>query len=374
MIRILYVVGSLEVGGAERQLVELCTRLDRRIFDPRVVTLGPPGPLAAEIRSAGGTVISLRSSRRNAAGAKDPRRALSAVRGVWRLRRIISEFRPAVVHAFLTEAAVVAAAASRGARAPALIVAKRSLVRSISAMPFFFPLVAFANRRAQRIHVNSRAVGEDVIAREGADPDRIQLIYNGVDTNRFFPPAARPWRPERRVGMMANFIPYKGHVDVLAAFARVSARVPGLQLHLFGRPGPSSETVRAAVESSGLASRVHFRGLAANPAEALRELDVLVSASHEEGFSNAILEAMSTGLPIVATSVGGSVEQLEDRVSGMLVPPDRPEALEQALERILRDDKFAERIGAAARQRVLSQFSVEKMVEQTARMYQDVAG
>ncbi len=372
-IGLLYVVGSLEVGGAERQIVELCRRLDSDRFSPEVATLGMSGAMAAGLKESGVRVYAFRATSRVLRSARDPRRAISALRGVFRLRKLIRQRRPAILHAFLPEACVVAAAATKKNGPPSLIVAKRSLVETISWAPPYLALARFANRRAGVIHVNSEAVRRDVIAREGGPREKVRLVYNGVDTGRFRSPAEPRPGPRARVGMLANFIAYKGHREILQAVNTLHLDFPFLELWLWGRDGPSSGALAELCRAWGLESRVRFLGVVEDPAEALRQVDVFVSASYAEGFSNSILEAMATGLPVIATAVGGSVEQVEDGKTGVLVPPRDPEALRKALKAVISDDAFAARLGLAARRRAVERFSVERMVRDMASLYEDLA-
>jgi len=368
--KILFVIGSLDIGGAERQIVELCTRLDPARYAPAVATLGSAGALAPLLERREIRVFPLGLSSANKR-RRALRRAFSAIRATRSLRALIGRFDPQIVHAYLLESAVVAAAAC-SRRRTRLVIAKRALVESITESSFFMPLVRFANARADVIHVNSQAVAEDVVRKERAERAKIRLTYNGVDASRFRPTAERPWRPAVRVGMMANFIPYKGHADVLGAFALLAARFPALELWLWGRFGPMVPQLEASAVRGGFRERVHFQGLTEDPAAAYHQLDIFVSASHEEGFSNSILEAMACGLPIVATQVGGSVEQIENDRSGLLVPPRRPSALAEALARLVDDPLLAERLGQEARRRISECFSLEAMVTATSRVYDEL--
>jgi glycosyltransferase involved in cell wall biosynthesis len=173
--------------------------------------------------------------------------------------------------------------------------------------------------------------------------------------------------------MMANFIPYKGHREAVEALDRVRRDFPAVELWLWGRDGASAPGVKKLCRDLGLDDRIRFLGLAHDPADALRQLDIFLSASHEEGFSNSILEAMATGLPVVATSVGGTAEQIEHGETGLLVSPGDSQALSEALRKLLSDETLARRLGSAARFRAVDHFSVERMVHEMARLYEEIA-
>ena len=368
--RIAYVIGTLEVGGAERQLLELATRLSRERWDPMVYSLVAGGPLEEAFARAG---IAIRSLRRGAllnTPRMAPRRAISGALAAAHLWADLKRSKPSVLHAYLPEACAVAAAAVP--KGIPLIVSKRSLRASLYRLPWVPYMERFSNRRAARIVVNSKAVALDVEAKEGAPSEKIRLVYNGVDVERFCPSPGRRAGP-LRVGMLANFIPYKGQCLAIEAFARVASSCES-ELVLWGRGGPYSEACRRRARDLGVSERVRFPGQAEDPAGALRDLDVLVSASTEEGFSNSILEAMATGLPVVATAVGGTPEQLEGGRTGLVVPPGDPDALAEGMRRLLTDAALRRRLGESARGEVSRRFSMAAMIAGTERIYDELLG
>lgn len=379
-LRILIAVGTLEVGGAERQILEICRRLAGRGFEFHVVSKFDRGPLAEPLRQAGAILHPL-STRFSAPNPSLLVRARNFARSVWRLRRLLSRIRPTVVHAYLFETSVISAAARWPRRRPPLVISKRSLVKWIARYPVYFPLARWTNRRVDRILANSDAVRRDAIQKEGVAAGKIEVIHNGVDTERFRPSRADPelaaslGLPRGRlvVGMIANLHRYKGHAEVLAAAAVLAKERKEFTLLFVGRDGNASEEVRRLVSELRLGHRIVFAGERADPERILNLFDAFVSASHEEGFSNSILEAMACGRPIVATSVGGSVEQIENEVGGLLVPPRDPEALARALGRLLQDDGLRERLGRAARERAVSHFSLDRLCDRMANLYREVA-
>ena len=374
--RVLVAINTLEVGGAERQILETCRSLGGREFRFDVVTTGEEGPLADDLRKAGARVHSLAVGGRSSGRAG---RALRLALSIPRFRSLVKELRPNLVHSYLPEMSVVAAATRRRGGSPPLILSKRSLVRWIARDPFYFPLARWINRRADVILANSEAVRQDAIAKEGADPRRIRVIYNGVDAERYCPgppeetlareigfPAGIPV-----IGMVANLSGYKGHADVLAAAAILRGQGLDFTLVFVGREGNASDAVRRQIAEAGLAERVRFAGTRPDIPRLLRLFDVFVSASHEEGFSNAVLEAMASGRAVVATSVGGTVEQIEDGKNGLLVKSEDPATLAMALGRLLRDPDSRLRLGTAARENVLERFSLQRLARQMASLYRE---
>ncbi|NQT13916.1 MAG: glycosyltransferase, partial [Planctomycetes bacterium] len=126
------------------------------------------------------------------------------------------------------------------------------------------------------------------------------------------------------------------------------------------------------IETAGLGGRVELKGCVDDVASFLAELDVAVLTSHSEGLSNAILEYMAAGRPIVATAVGGNVELIEDEISGLLVPPGDPESVARAIDRLLRDPALGARLGAAARSRVVRRNSFDAVTRRHEAFFRHV--
>jgi sugar transferase (PEP-CTERM/EpsH1 system associated) len=192
----------------------------------------------------------------------------------------------------------------------------------------------------------------------------VTQIYNGVDTQAFAPLGDGAATRARLgvdphafvVGTVGRLDPIKDHPSLLAAFARVRADEPGAVLLVVG-DGPERERLAAAAGPG-----VRLLGSRTDVPALLRALDVFVLCSHNEGISNTLLEAMATGLPIVATRVGGNPELVRDGESGTLVPPAAPDALAAAMLRYRRDAALASAHGADARRDVVDRFGVAAMV------------
>ncbi|HEY6052199.1 MAG TPA: glycosyltransferase, partial [Thermoanaerobaculia bacterium] len=278
--RILVAVGSLEVGGAERQIVEIARLLQGPEFDFRVVTTAGGGPLEEPLRRTGAAMQAL-SPAGTALPASKVERGRRAVRNALRLREVIRAWRPDVLHAYMTETSAVAAAARWPHRRPFFIFSKRSLVQWIARDRIYYPLVRWTNARCDLILANSNAVRDEAIAKEGVSAEKIRVVYNGVDTD-LYAPGPRPETLARElgipenatvIGMVANLHLYKGHLEVLTALSRIDAS-SDVRLLFVGREGNASEAVREAVARLGLAARVLFAGPRSDIPDLLRLMDV----------------------------------------------------------------------------------------------------
>jgi sugar transferase (PEP-CTERM/EpsH1 system associated) len=218
----------------------------------------------------------------------------------------------------------------------------------------------------------------------GIPPARVTQIYNGVDTGRFHPRggAARPgWdgsplAPDSLViGTAGRMETVKDQATLVRAFLcllkTAPALAPRLRLALIGA-GPLREECRALLEAAGAADLAWLPGERDDIPDILRGFDVFVLPSISEGASNTILEAMATGLPVVATDVGGNPELVEHGRTGLLVPAGDPVSMAQAIARYLQDPDLRAAHGAAGRARVESHFSMRSMIENYIAVYQSV--
>lgn len=212
----------------------------------------------------------------------------------------------------------------------------------------------------------------------GVPNERVTQIYNGVDSHRFRPGEAGlphgDFGDPRNVviGTVGQLRPEKNQGMLVDAFARLVAQgheaAGRLRLVVVGN-GPEENDLERRVAEAGIADRVWLAGARNDIPELLRALDLFALPSKTEGISNTILEAMATGLPVVATDVGGNAELIVDGATGTLVPADDPDAMADALWRYARDPQRRSEHGSAARRRVLERFSLETMVDAYTRVY-----
>jgi glycosyltransferase involved in cell wall biosynthesis len=377
---ILAVTHDLDVGGTEHHLVRVLPALAEAGLRPFVYSLTSRLALAPRLRDAGVEVISPPG-----APARDdrPRRSRDPVLlpfAVARLWRLIRARRPDVVHLFMPAAYLLGG--------PCALLAGRSTVmsrRNLNRYQGKRPILGWLERRLHRRIAaalgNSRAVVAELAA-EGVPPERLGLIYSGIDVGAF---ARLPPRAEvrRRLGVaptalvfttLANLIPYKGHDDLLDALAGISAGLPPEWVLLCaGRDDGAGPALRARASALGLADRVRWLGLRDDVPELLSASDLGILASHEEGFSNSVLEGMAAGLPMIVSDVGGNAEAVEHGVSGWVVPPRAPAALGAAIQTLSRDPARRRRLGDAARARVAQAFTLDCCVARYRRVYELVA-
>ena len=214
----------------------------------------------------------------------------------------------------------------------------------------------------------------------GIDQRRVAQICNGVDVSRFSAATAGhpqaipgcPFQPDAHfiVGTVGRLQPEKDQTTLVRAFAHALQQRSQLRLVLAG-DGPLRTAVEAEVDALGLRGKVWLAGMRSDVPVVLKGLHVFVLPSRAEGISNTILEAMASGLPVLATSVGGNPELVVDGETGLLVPPADPQAMADALVAMASEGRHVA-MGVAGRERVTQQFSLQAMVRSYQALYDEL--
>jgi glycosyltransferase involved in cell wall biosynthesis len=367
--RVLYVVDHLKVGGAQTHLVELLTRLDRGRFLPAVCALKKHGDLVGTVQDLGVPV--------HDGGLGHTLAGAGGVRVVWRLARLLRAERVDLAHAYLFHPNVVTPVAARLAGTRAVVVSKRSLDR--------YPgrgerlAVRLGNRLASRVLVNAEAIGRFVAGEEGCPTAKMVLVPNGVsDETLGFTGDRLAMRrqlgllPDAPVAIALSRLAWKKGVrHLVEATPRLLEAVPNAYVLIAG-DGDLRDELATQARTLGVAERVRFLGTRRDALDLLHAADVFVMPSVVEGMSNALLEAMAVGLPVVATEVGGMPEVVVDGETGLLVPPADPERLSAALAKLLLAPELGREMGSAGRRRIEQRYRVEQMVRGVERLYDEL--
>jgi glycosyltransferase involved in cell wall biosynthesis len=351
--RIALVIGQLGYGGAEGQLFHLASALASGPLPPIVYCLSDRmEPHGRRLQEQGITV-------RHIADGSDATRTVA-------LTRWLRADSPDVVHSFLYIANRYAFLGTRFAGCRSLITSARNCKRESRLTHWLLDRAAF--RASASIVCNSETVARYIARIYGAPIDRAAVVYNGVDIARFHPPCGpRAERPPT-IGLVGRVTAQKNPDLFLAAASALLRRRPECRFLVVG-DGDALPKARQAAERLGLADAVSFAGARLDVAEMLHELDVLWLTSSWEGTPNAILEAMASGVPVVAADVGACREVIEDRHTGYLVAPGAPEGFVKRTAALLADPTTATRLAAHARERVAARFSIERMVRATSDLY-----
>ena len=220
----------------------------------------------------------------------------------------------------------------------------------------------------------SEQVRQHAISTDGISPERAHTVYNGLTLNMEQTPPPRLTASAATITTIGNIRRVKGHDLFIHAAAQVVTRFPCTNFTIAGdclEPAYLAE-LQALVEHLGLQERFRFVGKITDLAAHLRQSDVFVLPSRSEGFSNALIEAMASGLPVVATDVGGNAEAVQNGVSGLIVPAEDPGALAKALLFLLGNPEEAMRMGAAAREAVEAHFTTAAMMQKTTGIFREL--
>ena len=360
-------ITDLNVGGAERCLVELATRLDRKRFTPIVCCLSPAPPpgettLVPALEAAGVEVVCL--------GA---RKTTDFPWVVARLARLLAGRKPQILQTFLFHANIVGRLAAWLAGMRHVVCGIRVAQRSPA---WRLWLDRMTHRTVARYVCVSRSVA-DFSAKAGRLPaDRLLVIPNGVDLSRFTnvppaDPASFGAAGQRLVTCIGRLDPQKGMAQLLTTAGDWLPRLPDCDLLIVGE-GPLEDGLRRQCREAGIAERVHFAGWRPDIPEILAASSLLVLASAWEGMPNVVLEAMASGLPVVAVAVEG-VEELLGREAGeQTVPYGQRQAFSDAVARILSDPHLAARLGRENRHHTEQNFTIQGMVSAYENLWEQI--
>jgi L-malate glycosyltransferase len=386
-VRVLLLNHTSRVSGAERSMLDVVSGL--RASGVEAVVACPEGPLARRARRLGvpvhvltGTDGSLKLH-----PLHTPRALGELARAGRQLRRLVREQRPDVVHANSIRAGLVAAVAAR-LGAPRPIVHVRDVLPAGALTSLTFRVLS---RSSATLVANSAYTAAAV--RAAVEDAPVRVVRNAVDLARFDPRRYEPRVERARLGLaeddralavIAQLTPWKGQDDAVRTVARVGRREPRVRLLLVGDIVFSSPAtrfdnrsyvacLRRLVAGVGLADSVQFLGAREDVPAILSVLDALLVPSWEEPFGRTVVEGMAMGVPVLATSVGGPAELIDDRRDGLLLPPRSPERWAQALEGLLTDSPARAEMGARARARAVRCWSLEAHVAALRALYDEVA-
>jgi glycosyltransferase involved in cell wall biosynthesis len=365
--RILQVVLSLDTGGTERLVVDICTRLQRR-FAMSVCCLDAPGALAADLTDKGIEVVAFHRP----AGFRP---SLG-----YRIAKVAERIGANIIHCHQYSPFVYGTIAAL--LRPGLKLVFTEHGRLCDRPPSFKrrvvnPVLA---RLPGSLHSVSRALRDSMVA-EGFPRERIAVIHNGIDPGPLPTPADRRnlrrklWIPEDAfvIGTVARLDPVKNLTSLIEAFASVRSSSRHAMLVIVG-DGEEREMLESFAGDLGVLKAVRFLGARPDARRILPAFDVYANSSISEGVSLTILEAMAAGLPVVATRVGGTPEVIENGATGVLVPPRHPARMADALLALSWSGEYRRGLGCGARRSVEARFALDTMVERYAVVYDRLAG
>lgn len=351
-LRVLFLTTSMPVGGAETLLENLVRRLDRTRFAPEIVCLKEPGPLGEKLAAELPMHSQLLANKYD----------LRVLPRLWRLMR--TPRAAAVITVGAGDKMFWGRLAAKLAGVPVIASALHStgwpdgigrLNRLLTAITDAFVGVAAAH-------------GRHLVDIEGFPEHKVHVIYNGVDADRFAPRDAIETRQSLGipndapvVGILAALRPEKNHELFLTGAQRILAQTPAARFVVVG-DGPKRAELEALAAELDVAQAVHFLGTRSDVPELLAACDLVALTSHNEAAPVSILEALSTAVPVVASSVGSVGETVIDGKTGRLFPAGDLDAFATAALELLGDPAERRRLGDAGRQLVVERWSLATMV------------
>lgn len=364
-IRILQIIPTLVRGGAEKQLALLATGLPRDRFDVHVCVLTHTGPLESTLREAEIPLSFI-----------DKRWKIDPF-AYWRLRKEIKRLQPDIVQTWLFAANAYGRQAAMSTDVKHILASERCVDPWKGRVQLSIDRVLA--KRTERIITNSTGVQEFYVER-GLPGEKFVVIPNGI---RPFAPAETTSREAllqelklpaetKLIGAVGRLWPQKRVKDLIWATDLLQCIRDDTHMLVIG-DGPQRWRLERYAEQANVAGKVHFLGERSDVPRILPHLDLLWLASGYEGQSNAVLEGMSAGLPIVASDIPGNRDLVVHEQTGFLVDVGDRGSFAQRAQQLLDNPELAQRLGAAGRQRVLDEFSVEKMVARHASLYEQIA-
>lgn len=382
--RISIIIRSLERGGTETHLLRTLPAIAECGFDIEVFCFERPGELAAKMREQKIRVVTPPFS----GWVRHIPLVFKPITTVWTclffLYYLFSR-NPNIVHFFLPAAYLLLGPISL-LHSSKKVMSRRSLNRYLAKYPKWVRQTEqFLHGKMSLILANSNAVIRELTQTEFVPREKLSLVYNGVpDLTKTICPDVQTVREELGIRketvvflFVANLLPYKGGVDLIKACCLLGDNTSLSSewcLIIVGdnRAGKQHEMEQLAEENS-IRSRLHFVGKQPNIDRYLAIADIGVLVSHEEGFSNFVLEGMSAGIPMIVSDVGGNPEAVVNGVTGMVVPPHNANELATAMSYLIDNRDDADKMGRAAQVRAREEFSIMQSVSGYCQVYQSLA-
>ena len=370
MINIAFIINQMwgSNGGTEGQLLMLLNKLDPSRFRFYLVCLGG----TPWIKTANLPCESFILDHRQLLSFSTPER-------VMRLKRYLVERRVDIAQTFFFDADLFGVTAAHFAHTPVVVASRRNIGHFNDARSYW--MLKRMSKWVDHYLCNSQAAANMVIAREGAPAEKTRVIYNGLDLNRFSTDLSAQRANQRAawgigseeilIGLSAHLRHVKNVPALLHAAARLLPEFSIVKFVVIGE-GPLYRELNESASQLGIAGRFKFVGAVQNIVPCLAAFDIGVLCSHAESFSNALIEYMAAGLPIIASDVGGSGEAISHEKTGLLYAPGSANGLEDGLRRLITNGSLGKKLGATAREVALSKYSQEASLTAHAQFYERV--
>jgi len=364
-IRLMHLVLSLNTGGLEMVVINLLKVMDHRIYTPILCCLEEEGSLIHEVEKLGIKTVVLGKKRK---GIDYPL--------IFRLAKILKQEKIDIIHSHNPTPYFYGTIAGKIANVPAIIYTKhgRNPIRNKRELL----LRRFLSYMTDKIVAVSDDAGNVAINDEKINPEKVVTIFNGIDIDRYqtnIDVASKKHEiglsdDDFVIGIVARLSPEKDHNTLLDAFHIVLDNVDQSVKMVIVGDGILREELEQKAKSISINDKVIFLGERHDVPELLAIFDLFALSSITEGISLTLLEAMATGLPVVATNAGGNTEIVLDNQTGFIVPPKDPNRMAEAIMTIIKNNDMANQMRERGKDRVSKKFSLETMRDQYEQIYQ----
>lgn len=365
MIKICYVIGQLERGGAEKQLYELVRGIDRKIYWPIVCTLNKSGYWSRRLKELDIKVVEINNIRGK----------FNRLLKINRLINLLKEIRPHIVHCYMFTANFYGRLASIVTRTPIIIASKRNAEEVGKDKTSFRMLIdKLLAKYSDGIICNSNSSAINLIKKYGFDRNKIFVVQNGIrkiEIEELSNLYKKVKHINTVVGTIGSLTPRKNQKLFLDMARQILEKTKNsnITFNIIGE-GELREILENDSKISGIESNVKFLGERNDIYNLLMQTDVFVMTSLYEGMPNTIMEAMMAGLPVVASNIGGNNELVVHGKTGFLCDVNDAQAFAKYVLLLIKDKKLSKRMGESGRQRIIREFGIDMMVKKTEEIYQ----
>ena len=362
-IKIIRVVVGLNQGGVQQMIFNLFKGLDKDIFEPIALAIENSGAIGEDIEREGFRVINLGLQRKS----------LSFIKIISELQRVFAMEKPFIVHGSSYYPSVYSRVAAKFAGVPILVSHEHLMFKTKRPKR---QIISHVVSRFTDLHVAvCKSVKEQVIGWYKIPESKVVVVYNGVDTNVFnrtlsIDQAKAKLNMPRDsfiVGYVGRLDPEKGHSYLFQALRKIKEKFK-VRCVLVGT-GRHEDNIKQLAKNYEIFDITEFLGLRRNIADLLSAMDTFVLPSLQEGFPNALIEAMAVGCSVIATNISGINEAVSDWENGLLVPPGNSDALASAIVLLQSNKEARIKISLAARKMVEEQFSLKKHIKKIEELY-----
>lgn len=363
---ILIFIGSLNIGGTEKQLLNILKGLHKN-FKFKIFTVQEKGLLSKDFEELNIEVLEPRFKRKKGSLLN---LFIFYIFLFYDILKTYLILKPKIVHYYLPHSYIIGGFLSVIFKNTQYIMSRRSLNDYQKKYPFINKIESYLHKRMNLIIANSNAIKQQLMKDEGVISDKCKVIYNGVNINRDKIPDIK--KKIVKLVCVANLLPYKNHVMILKALSLIPKKYKW-HLDLIGRESKVVlNDLNAIIKKNSLTDKIIFHGQQMNPDSFLRSSDIALLTSDEEGFSNSILEYLNYSLPVIATSVGGNSESVRDNINGFLIQKGNYYELSKKILYLFNNPNVRKSMGRKGYKIVSNEFALDKCIKKYKSMYKKI--